>query len=299
MFKSITNLIYHISILVLSATIALSLPYTGKLIADNYLTYWTLIENEKPFLISVEIAVAVSLIMLFNYLVSNWKNRKFSKMARNDMGLVLAAHPKSFRVKKRLKKFKEQQGLGKDVMLIGSTGFNTFVNPESDLHHILQNCREAKIMLLNPFGEGACLRAKSIPDPEITLEHFREQITKSIDFLKSLKILQKDITLKLYEETPLFKLTVLGDYVFMKYYHAGLNVQEMPEYIFKHSSNHCSMFHPLYQFFLSRWRDPTIPEYDFESDDLVYKDNAGNEVKREKLASATLNPTCVDGSAAP
>ena len=105
MFKSITNLIYHISILVLSATIALSLPYTGKLIADNYLTYWTLIESEKAFLISVEIAVAVLLIMLFNYLVSNWKNRKFSKMARNDMGLVLAAHPKSFRVKKRLKKF--------------------------------------------------------------------------------------------------------------------------------------------------------------------------------------------------
>ncbi|MBA3002682.1 MAG: hypothetical protein FP813_02310 [Desulfurivibrio sp.] len=294
MFKSIKDLIYHILILVLSATIALSLPYTGQLIADNYLTFWTLLESDKPFLISVEIAVAVFLILLFNYLLSNWQNRKFAKMARNDLGLIRAAHPKSFRIKKRIKKFKEQEGMEKDVMLIGSTGFNTFVNPESDLHHIMQNCRAAKIMLLNPFGEGAFLRAKSIPDPDITLEHFREQIAKSVAFLKSLKVCEKDITLKLYKETPLFKLTVLGDYVFMKYYHAGLNVKEMPEYIFRHSSNHGSLFHPLYQFFLSRWRDSNIPEYDFDTDELVYRDNSGNEVKREKLDSLAINPCSIN-----
>ncbi|MBI4791793.1 MAG: hypothetical protein HY789_03455 [Deltaproteobacteria bacterium] len=73
MFKRIKDLIYHILILVLSATIALLLPYTGKFIADNYLTYWTLIESEKAFLICVEIAVAVFLIMFCNYVVSNWK----------------------------------------------------------------------------------------------------------------------------------------------------------------------------------------------------------------------------------
>ncbi|MBI4791792.1 MAG: hypothetical protein HY789_03450 [Deltaproteobacteria bacterium] len=214
-------------------------------------------------------------------------------MARNDMGLVLAAQTKSFRLRKQLKKIKEQQGIAKDVFLIGSTGCNTFANPESDLHHVIQNCREAKIMLLNPFAEGACLRAKSIPDPDITLEHFREQIIKSVDFLKNLKVLQKNIQLKLYEEPPLFKLLVLGDYLFMKYYHSGLNVQEMPEYIFRHSANHSSLFHPLYQVFLSKWRDPTIPEYDFDTDELVYRDNSGNEVKREGLAETTFNAACV------
>lgn len=294
MFKSIKNVIYHILILILSAAIALSLPYTGKFIADNYLTYWALIESEKIFLISVEIAIAVFLIMLFNYLVRNWKDRKFSKMALNDMGLVFAAHTKSFRIRKRLKKFKEQQGIARDVLLIGSTGCNTFVNPESDLHRVIQNCREAKIMLLNPLGEGACVRAKSIPDPDVTLEHFREQIIKSVDFLKRLKALQKNIRLKLYGETPLLKLAVLGDYSFMKYYHSGLNVKEMPEYIFRHSSNHSSLFHPLYQFFLSKWRDPNIPEYDFDSDELIYRDNSGNEVKREKLDEMTINAACVN-----
>lgn len=294
MFKSIKNVIYHIFILILSAAIALSLPYTGKFIADNYLTYWSLVEREKVFLISVEIGVAVLLIMLINYLVRSWKDRKFSKMALDDMGLVLAAHTESLRVRKRIKKIKEQQGTARDVLLIGSTGHNTFVNPEGDLHHVIQNCREAKIMLLNPFGEGACVRAKSIPDPDITPEHFREQIIKSVDFLKGLKALQKNIRLKLYEETPLLKLTVLGDYVFMKYYHSGLNVKEMPEYIFKHSPNHSNLFHPLYQFFLLKWRDPNIPEYDFDSGELIYRDNSGNEVKREKLDEMTLNAACVN-----
>jgi len=289
MFETIKSVVYHILILALSAAIALSLPYTGKFIADNYLIYWTLIEREKAFLIGVEIAVAVFLIILFNYLGSNWKNRKFSMMARNELGLVLATNPKSLRTKKRLKKFKEQQGTAKDVMLISSTGCNTFVNPESDLYDVMQHCREAKILLLNPFSEGAILRTKSIPDPDITPEHFREQFTKSIDCLKSLKALQKDIKLKLYDETPLFKLTVLGDYIFMKYYNSGLNGHEMTEYIFIHSANHSSLFHPLYQFFLSKWRDPNIPEYDFDTDELVYKDDSGNEVKREKLDERTTD----------
>jgi hypothetical protein len=112
---------------------------------------------------------------------------------------------------------------------------------------------------------------------------------KSIDFLRGLKALQKNIRLKLYEETPLFKLAVLGDYVFMKHYHAGLNIQEMPEYIFRHSPNHSNLFHPLYQVFLAKWRDSNIPEYDFDSDELVYRDTSGNEVKRDKLGEMTFN----------
>lgn len=281
--KNIINVLYHILIFILSATIALSLPYTGKFIADNYLTYWALIESEKAFLISVEVIVAVLLIIFFKYLVRTWNDRKLSKIALHDLGLVLAAPAESHRSKKRLKEFKKQQGFAKDVLLLGSTGWNTFTDPASDMHHVIQNCREAKILLLNPFGEGASFRAKSIPDSDVTPEYFREKIIKSINFLKHLKDLQKNIRLKLYDETPLLKLTVLGDYIFLKYYHLGLNVQQMSEYIFRHSAKHSSLFHPLYQYFLSKWRDPNIPEYDFDSDELIYRDDCGNEVKRQKL----------------
>jgi len=104
-----------------------------------------------------------------------------------------------------------------------------------------------------------------------------------MDFLKNLNSPQKKIRLKLYEEPPLFKLAVLGDYIFMKYYHAGLNAREAPEYIFKHSPNHGNLFHPFYQFFLSKWRNSNMPEYDFDTDELIYRDAAGNEERREKF----------------
>ncbi|HEX9716207.1 MAG TPA: hypothetical protein VGA28_11025 [Desulfurivibrionaceae bacterium] len=288
MFNDLKNIIHHIVITALSATIALSLPYTGKFIADNYLVYWARIESEKVFLISMEIAVAVLLIIFFNFLGKSWKDRKFSEMAQKDMGLVLVAHTDNLQTRKKIQQLKDQHGQAKDALIIGSTGGNTFVNPEGDLHRVLQNCREAKIILLNPFSEGAFTRAKCIPDPDITLEHFKEQLTKSIDFLKSLNSPQRIIRLKLYEETPLFKLAVLGDYVFMKYYHADVHIKEMPEYIFKHSPNHGNLFHPFYQIFLSKWRDSNLPEYDFETDELVRRDASGKEIIRVKFSELTF-----------
>lgn len=293
MFKDIKNIIHHIVITALSAAIALSLPYTGKFIADNYLIYWALIESKKVFLISMEIAVAVLLIIFFDFLGRSWENRKFARIAQDDMGLFRMSRANGLRTRKQMKKFKEHQGIAKDVMIIGSTGSNTFVNPEGELHPVIQNCREAKIILLNPFSEGALARAKCIPDPDVTLEHFQEQIGKSIEFLKGLRSPQKVIRLKLYEETPLFKLAILGDYVFMKYYHADVNIKEMPEYIFKHSPKYSNLFHPLYQFFLSKWRDANTPEYDFETDELVYRDASGNEAKRVKFSEMTSTQTGV------
>lgn len=293
MFNNIKNIIYHIVITALSATIALSLPYTGKFIADNYLTYWAWIETEKVFLISMEIAVAVLLIIFFNFLGRSWKDRIFAKMAQKGMGLALVAHVDNLRTRKQVQKLKNQEGNARDVLIIGSTGSNTFVNPEGDLHQALQNCREAKIILLNPFSEGAFARAKCIPDPDITIEHFKEQLTKSIDFLKSLNSPQKIIRLKLYDETPLFKLAVLGDYIFMKHYHADVHIKEMPEYIFKHSPNQGNLYHLFYQIFLSKWRDSNLPEYDFETDELIHRDASGNEVTREKFNELTFNASYI------
>lgn len=285
MYKNLAHILYHIVVVVLSAAAALSLPFTVRAIAQNYLVYWSLIENEKIFLIAVEIAVAVFLIILFNYLARSWKDRTFSKMARSA-GLVSVSNARGFLERRRIRKLKERQGFARDVMVIGSTGFRTFVDPEGDLHQVLQNCREAKIMLLDPFGEGAISRSKSIPDPDITPESFRDQIIKSIDFLKGLRALQKNVRLKLYQDMPLLKLIVLGDYISVKHYHTGLNVQDMPEYIFRHDHNPGGLYNLLYQYFLTRWRDPGVPEYELDTDELVFRDPSGNEVRREAFAES-------------
>jgi hypothetical protein len=224
-----------------------------------------------------------------NTISRSWKDRKLSNMARKA-GLVLVSSTRSFLERRKMRSLKERVGFARDVMIIGSTGFRTLVDPKGDLHQVIQNCREARIMFLNPYSDAASARAKSILNPEITPERFREQIKKSIDFLKGLKAVQKNIRLKLYEDLPLLKLAIIGDYIWMQHYHAGLDVQGMPEYVFRHDQNTGNLYIPFYHYFLTRWNAPNIPEYDLDSDELIYRDPTGNEVRRDKFGDIDNDP---------
>jgi len=168
-------------------------------------------------------------------------------------------------------------------MVIGSTGFRTFVDPKGDLHAAIQSCRTAKIMLVNPESSGAVERARTIRDPEVTQESLRWQVANTIALLRTLRGAQKGISLKLYSDPPLWKLAILGDYGWVQHYHPGLDVQVMPEYVLEHGQSPTSLFSAFYHYFVMRWNDPSIPEYDLLAGELVYKDAAGNEVSREKL----------------
>ena len=280
--KGSIRVFYHVAVMALSAAFALSLPFTANFFAKNFLVYWSFIGNERTFLISVEMVLAISLVLFFNYISRSWKDRKLSNMAR-DAGLLSVIPTRGFLARRRMRKLKEKEGFARDVMVIGSTGYRTFVDPKGDLHPVIKNCREARIMLLHPYSEGASARAKSILDPGITPEIFAEQIRRSIDFLKELKAVQKKVRLKLYQDIPLLKLAILGDYIWIRHYHAGLDVQSMPEYVFKHDQNSGSLYIPFYQYFLTRWNHPDIPEYDLDTDELMYRDLAGNVIRRERL----------------
>jgi hypothetical protein len=280
--KSILHALYHVVVILLSAAIALSLPVTVSYAARKFLALWSVVENEKVFLVALEISFAILLVFLFNYLTQSRKDRRLASMAKSA-GLALVSSTRGFITRKRVKDLKERNGFGRDVMIIGSTGFRTFVDPEGDLHRVLRNCREARIMLLDPLREGAIARAKSIPDPDVSPESLREQIIRSIDFLKGLKEAQKNIRLKLYQDMPLLKLAILGDYACLRHYHTGLRVDDMPEYVFWHDRDPGSLYNPLYQYFLMKWRDPAVPEYDLDTDELVHRDRFGNVVRREKF----------------
>lgn len=276
------NVLYHIAVIVLSALAALSLPYTTSFIARKLLGFWSLVENEKIFLVSIEIAFAMLLILSLNYIGRSWKDRRLANAAKSA-GLSSALSRNGLFMQKRIKRLKERQGIARDAMVMGSTGVRTFVDPGKDLHEVIKNCREAKIMLLNPFSEGASIRATNIPDPDVTIDRFRKQIKNSIIFLKGCNKVRKNITLKLYNDIPFLKLTILGDVIWVQHYHAGLDVRVMPEYVFEHRQNYSGFYILFYQYFLSRWNSPEIPEYDFDSEELIYRDKTGNEIKREKF----------------
>jgi hypothetical protein len=285
LIKGSTGILCHISMVGGSAALALSLPTALKFISKKFLTYWSFIGNDKIFFISIEMILTLSFLLLSTWFRRMWKDRRLSNMAKTA-GIVFVTPAKGFLAQRRIRKLKARQGLGRDVMVITSTGFRTFVDPKSELHEVIQNCRQAKIMLLNPQSEGAAVRAKSIPIPDVTPESFGEQIRKSIDFLKTLKSAQKNVRLKLFHDPPFLKMTILGDYIWLQYYQTGLDVQMMPKYVFKHDPNTGSLYTPFYQYFLERWNNPDLPEYDMNTDELIYRDAAGNEVRRERTNQA-------------
>ena len=289
-------MLYHMVIVGLSAGLALALPLAVRFFWKEFSIYRSLIGNDKIFLISVEMILGILFIFVSTYVRRNWNDRKLSNIAR-AAGMVLVTPAKGFFAKRRIRKLKESQGIARDVMVISSTGFRTFVDPEGELHQVIQNCREARIMLLDPNSEGAIVRAKGIPDPDVTPESFGEQIAKSIDFLKALKAAQKNVILKLYPDLPFLKMTILGDFIWVQYYQPSLEVQKMPKYVIKHDPNIRSLYFPFYQYFLGRWNNPDIPEYDLETEELIYRDKGGNEVGREKLNEVKMEEVTKKDSA--
>ena len=282
-------LLYHVSIIALSAAIAASLPVTFSFAARRLLAYWAFVQNERLFLISTEVVVAFVLILVFNHARTNWRNRSLSKMAR-AAGMVHVTPRRGVLARRTIRRSKERQAAMRDIMLIGSTGLRTFVDPKGDLHAALQTCRTAKIMLLDPESRGALERARTIRNPAITQESLRRQVREAVDFLAALRTAQKSIELKLYPDPPLWKLAILGDYVWVQHYHPGLDVQVLPEYVFVHRQDPTSLFPAFYQYFARRWNDPAIPEYDLMKDELVYRDAAGDEVGRRRFGSTPADP---------
>lgn len=282
--KGSTHLFYHLFIIALSVSIVLSMPLWVSFIAGKLLIYWSFIGNEKMFLASVEIVLAVLLILFSNFIGMSWRNKKLAAMARRA-GLVLVTPARGVLTRRRIRRLKERQGFARDIMVLRLTGFRTFVESQGELAQVIQQCREAKIMLLNPNSAGACpgTEPKNVLDPGMSPEGFGEQIRKSIDYLKELKAAKKNIRLKLYDGTPFVKLTILGDYLWFQHYQTGQDVETIPKYVFKHDQNPGSLYVPFYQFFQDRWNCPDIPEYDWDTDELIYRDGGGNEFRREKL----------------
>lgn len=289
LIKGAGGIVYHIVVVALSAGVALSLPVAVRFYAQNLPAYWSLIEDEKILLVSLEIAVAVLLIACINYLRRSMKDRKLAGIAAGA-GFVGHFPTRGRLAQRKIRKLKKKHGIARSVMVIGSTGYNTFVDPKGDLHTVLQNCLEAKILLLNPYSQAALARARAILNPDVTCESFPEQVGKCIDFLKRLKAAQKSVSLKLYSDPPHVKLAILGDYIWLQHYHAGLDVHTMPEYVLKHRHNGHGLYTLFYQYFIKRWESPDIPEYDLETDEVVYRSSNGSEVKREMFRGNAGDP---------
>ncbi len=282
--KTTSGIGYHVAILVLSATIAFSLPW----VAGNLMARWSAIANGKISLLTIEIGVAVFLIFFFNFMRQSYHDRQLARMA-TWAGFVSFTATCGESGRKKIRKLKEKNGRGRIVKVLGSSGYATFVDQMGDLSNLLGRCLGAEILLMNPFSLAASRRVQAVADPEFTLERFRDEVFQSIQLLKRLKAMGKNVKLKLYSDPPLFKMVILGDYLWLQHYHADLDVLRMPEFLFQYHPNHHGLYTAFYQYFNQKWESHAIPDYDLDTDELVYRGVNGRESQRVPFYSGEGN----------
>lgn len=284
LFRDAAGSLYHIVVVAMSAGIALLLP-TG---ATQFLSFWSRVEHDKLSLIAVEMAVAILLIVCLNYFRRSMRDRALATVA-TGAGLVSFFPRRTRGAQRHIKQLKEEQGTGRTISVIGSSGHSTFVDQVGDLSSVLDKCLGARIMLVNPYSQEASARIQAINHPKFTLETFREEVRQSIQLLKRLKAMGKIVKLKLYSDSPLIKLVILGDYLWLQHYHADLDVQTMPEYVLRHNRKDHGLYTLYAHYFMQRWGSAEIPEYDLGTDELVYRSKTGNEIRRERFEIETAS----------
>lgn len=276
--RNAASSLYHIAIVALSAAIALTLPVGAR----QFLSFWSRVEGNKLSLIAVEMTVTVMLIVILSYLHRSVRDRALATAAAGA-GLISFFPRRAREAQRHIKRLKEEQGTGRTIMVIGSSGYSTFVDQVGDLSSVLDKCLGAKILLVNPCGPEARARIDAIRHPEYTLARFQDEVRQSIALLKRLRAMGKAVKLKLYADPPLVKLVILGDYLWLQHYHAELDIQAMPEYVLRHNRKDHGLYTLYAHYFQQRWNDAAIPEYDLETDELVYRTRSGAEVRRESF----------------
>jgi hypothetical protein len=277
-FRDTAGSLYHIVVVVLSAGIALLLPAGAK----QFLSFWSRVEQNRLSLIAVEMTTAILLIVCLNYFHRSIRDRALAAVA-TGAGLVSFFPRRTRGAQQHIKQLKEEQGTGRTISVIGSSGHSTFVDQVGGLSSVLDKCLGARIMLVNPCSQEASARIQAIDHPEFTLETFRKEVRQSIQLLKRLKAMGKAVKLKLYSDAPLIKLVILGDYLWLQHYHADLDVQTMPEYVLRHNRKDHGLYTLYAHYFVQRWESAEIPEYDLDTDELVYRNRTGNEIRRERF----------------
>ena len=114
------SLFYHIAVVIVSAAIAATLPFTFAFLARRLLASWSAIEDEKVFLISAEITVALVLVLVLNHARTNWRNRRLSRMAR-AAGMVHFSAGSGVLSRRVARRLKEQHAVRSNVSAMTET----------------------------------------------------------------------------------------------------------------------------------------------------------------------------------
>ncbi len=278
---SLRGVVIHGVITLLAVVIAFSLPSAAKYILFEW---WPMVEADPNLLLGSEIVLASGLVLILNIAKLSWDNRHMVETARAAALVYARTVPRSWTARWHEQRLLKRLPAVRDAFVLTLTGYDTFVDAKSHLRAPLEGAYELRVMLVNPVGEALRRRAESLPSG-VTVLSLQTEIEASIAFLANLRKRGTKVALKFYDQTPFWKVAILGDHAWVQFCHSGAFVSEQTEYVFAlHERNpRQGLFVPFYVHALERWNEPIHPEYDFDRNELVQRDATGNEIARAPL----------------
>lgn len=269
----------HAAITLLAVGIAFALPQLAQYILFNW---WPLVRDDSRLLLYTEIGFAAGLVVLFNVASLTFHYRRRARMS-SIASLVHVHEQGSWFSRQRKQNLLRRLPWKRDVTIMAVTGYGTFSAADADLGHILQDCYEVRVMLMNPYAAGARSYVAAHPAAEAALAGFRSELAASIEYLRALHAAGRKVVLKLYDEAPFWKLVFTGEHAWVRCCHDCRDFGKFPEYVFALQPDKPArgFFPAFYTYFLNQWNDPQHPDYNFDSDELVYRDGDGQERCRE------------------
>ncbi|MGE5240510.1 MAG: hypothetical protein ACM3NI_02590 [Bacteroidota bacterium] len=271
----------HIAITLLAVGIAFSLPAAAQFVLYDW---WPETQADTHSLLATEVGLSVALVLLFNVLKMAWDSRRMIAAGRLA-SLVYATDANAGPSRQKAKRLVKKSSSPRDVFVMTLTGFDTFVEPDSLFHDVLGTAYEIRVLLLDPRCAAASRRVDAISDKHVNLQSLHDEIAASIAYLTALYKAGKRVTLKFYEQEPLWKVVVVGDNVWVQHFHHGFEVKRQPEYVFalQTSAPRQGFYVPFYTYFLDHWNERRHPIYDFETGELIYREEGDNETRRVPL----------------
>jgi hypothetical protein len=279
LWVSLRHVLAHAAITLLAVGIAFALPDLARYILYSW---WPMVQDDSQMLLLTEIGFAGLLVLLFNLAKLTWHYRSRAHMSR-VASLVHVRDSGDWLSRLLGRDLIRAVPWKRDVAILSITGHGTFAASDAPLNHVLRECYEIRVMLLNPYSTAAAAYVGAHADPAAALDRFRSELQASIACLKRLRAEGKQVDLKLHDDAPFWKLVFTGEHAWVRCCHDGRSFEQNPEYVFELQAGkpHHGFFPAFYTYFLNQWNDPQHPECNLDSDELIYRGDDGREIRRE------------------
>ncbi len=144
------------------------------------------------------------------------------------------------------------------LWLLGATGKETFSGAASPLYDEVRNYEgEIKVLLIRPESFAFKSRCRNL---KVSADTYLEEILDSIDYCKDLAVKGKSITVKLYDQHPIWKMVMTTRVLWVQYYKHNTHVDNTPMYSFEYRKEGSSLFDGFRTVFTKRWsHDNSLP----------------------------------------